>query len=481
MASLLLNESKQSIECGNQSGFCVEYEIRESPGKGLGLFAKNHIPANTMIWKFIPGGNVRIFRGEAEVLSHLSTLDDSEKYDWLSHVYVFDGCVNEILDDGKMWNHSEVPNCASGYCGDWDSTYALRDISPGEELLDDYGAYEYPDWFLRICSEHRIPQDFFTIKSTASKSNAFANESPGFHIDYEVKESGPEMGLGIFTKQFIPKGTLIWKYVRGRNVLSYKGYEEAKRRLEQLSPEEQSFWMSHVYMFDGYLNEIQDDALRWNHSEYPNTGYGTEGDWQSSYAIRDILPGEELLDDYGIYEYPEWFTRLYNEYHVPHDFISVKDSKKPGFHIDYEVRVSPGKGLGLFAKQFIPKDSLIWKISPNHNAHIYTSREEVVRHVNEMSSVEDTRQWLSRLYGGNYNAVEILDDARLWNHSDEPNCGGGLLGDTQSTYALRDIETGEELTENYGCFEWPLWLLDLLDEYGVKREYFTITSLVETR
>ena len=55
------------------------------------------------------------------------------------HVFLVDGKVNEILDDGCMWNHSEDPNTYSGFQGDWDSSYARRDIQIGEELLDDYG------------------------------------------------------------------------------------------------------------------------------------------------------------------------------------------------------------------------------------------------------------------------------------------------------------------------------------------------------
>jgi hypothetical protein len=40
--------------------------------------------------------------------------------------------LNEITDDGKYWNHSEEPNTVSGVNGDWDSTFAKRDILAGE-------------------------------------------------------------------------------------------------------------------------------------------------------------------------------------------------------------------------------------------------------------------------------------------------------------------------------------------------------------
>ena len=65
---------------------------------------------NALIWKFSPGNNIKIYIDENEVRTHLETLSPEDKYFWLSHVYFCGGAVNEILDDGKLWNHSETPN-----------------------------------------------------------------------------------------------------------------------------------------------------------------------------------------------------------------------------------------------------------------------------------------------------------------------------------------------------------------------------------
>ena len=91
--------------------------------------------------------------------------------------------------------------------------------------------------------------------------------APGFQIDFEVKLSkiSPEVGLGIFTKQFIPNGSLIWKYCRGSNVVSYSNKDEVKCKLKKLSLQECEFFMSHVYLFDGAMNEILDSGKYWNH------------------------------------------------------------------------------------------------------------------------------------------------------------------------------------------------------------------------
>ena len=103
-----------------------------------------------------------------------------------------------------------------------------------------------------------------------SSSNFFDELSPGFQIDFEVKLSNisPEIGLGIFTKQFIPNGSLIWKYSRGSNVISYANEQEVKSKLEKLNQHECEFFMSHVYLFDGFMNEILDSGKYWNHVRF---------------------------------------------------------------------------------------------------------------------------------------------------------------------------------------------------------------------
>lgn len=47
---------------------------------------------------------------------------------------------------------------------------------------------------------------------------------------------------------------------------------------------------------------------------------------------------KELLDDYGMYNYPAWFISLAEKYEVPQDFFTKKDSTRPGFHVKYELR-----------------------------------------------------------------------------------------------------------------------------------------------
>ena len=89
----------------------------------------------------------------------------------------------------------------------------------------------------------------------------------GFQIEYEVKPSNicPDIGMGIFARNFIPCGSLIWKYCRDANVLSYSNKDDVKCKLDKLEQKDREFFMSHVYLFDGVMNEILDDGKYWNH------------------------------------------------------------------------------------------------------------------------------------------------------------------------------------------------------------------------
>ena len=63
--------------------------------------------------------------------------------------------------------------------------------------------------------------------------------------------------------------------------------------------------------------------------------------------------------------------------------------------------------------------------------------------------------------------LEILDDAKIWNHAPEPNTGEHpTAGDGVSSYALRDIASGEELTDDYGLHDELAWFEALCNEYG---------------
>lgn len=306
-----LEKEEKCLAGQNGDGFNVQYEVKECD-YGLGLFAKQFIPRGSLIWKWRPGVNVNAYSNIQEIQERLSAMNKEEQDFFMGHVYLFDSYMNEILDDGCYWNHSETPNTgvapfselqSAENCTDqidWCSTYAIRDIQPGEQLLEDYGMWEYPQYFLDLAKEYSVPQDFI-IKKDFMK--------PGFHIDYEVKQS--KNGVGIFSNQFIPKHTLIWKYVEGFNTRLFKTEQECLDHLLSLGSSEKEYeWMSHLYCCDGYVYEILDDGKILNNSGTPNMCSGYNGDNESLYAKQDIEVGEELLNNHELRQKPDFFIRL---------------------------------------------------------------------------------------------------------------------------------------------------------------------------
>ncbi|MEK6817633.1 MAG: SET domain-containing protein [Nanoarchaeota archaeon] len=98
-------------------------------------------------------------------------------------------------------------------------------------------------------------------------------------------------GIGLFADEFIPKGTLIWKFVSGFD------FALKKENLNKL-PEVAKSWVLHY----GYYNEGEgghvicvDNGRFMNHSENSNT---TDTNIIGTIAIRDIKKGEEITCNY---------------------------------------------------------------------------------------------------------------------------------------------------------------------------------------
>ena len=140
-----------------QARMQVPYELRASSIAGVGLFATAPIARGTLLWKY--GPESVIVHNEESLRARLADLSKPGQVELCEHVYCWEGKVIEILDDAKMWNHARAgqntgnhPDEAQGE-GDGESSYALRDIEAGEELLDDYSTYDALPWFEAVCAE----------------------------------------------------------------------------------------------------------------------------------------------------------------------------------------------------------------------------------------------------------------------------------------------------------------------------------------
>ncbi len=111
-------------------------------------------------------------------------------------------------------------------------------------------------------------------------------------------------------------------------------------------------------------------------------------------------------------------------------------------HPDTEVRlVSPEIGHGVFATKSIPKGTLVWVQDPF----------DQVFALNQVRSYPPPYQEILERYcfrdrDGNW--IFCWDNTRYMNHSFQSNC---LTTPYGCEIAVRDIDAGEELTNDYGC------------------------------
>ena len=107
-------------------------------------------------------------------------------------------------------------------------------------------------------------------------------------VQIEVRESGVH-GRGVYTEQFIAKGTRIIEYT-GERV----SWEAAPDDVD--NPHTFNFGLENGTVINP---EVGGNDARWiNHSCDPNCETVEEDDRIFIDAIRDIQPGEELLYDY---------------------------------------------------------------------------------------------------------------------------------------------------------------------------------------
>jgi hypothetical protein len=156
----------------------VAYEVRDATF-GKGLFTPEHIPIGTCIWDRSAANLKIVLASDAE--KYVAKLDRGTLRTLLEYAYF--GADGELIDltddDGRYFNHSNSRSQTNVALGsvlleaaeangtpppdgiDPGSTYALRDIAAGEELLDDYNTYnDEPQWYLDLLSEHGVDTSY---------------------------------------------------------------------------------------------------------------------------------------------------------------------------------------------------------------------------------------------------------------------------------------------------------------------------------
>ncbi len=130
--------------------------------------------------------------------------------------------------------------------------------------------------------------------------------SPMIHPHTRLHYINDEIGYGVFATEFIPKGTITY-------VKDALEPEVSPEEFSQHTPE-----MQEVIEKYSYIDERGLRIISWDFGKYVNhcchcntmsTGYGFE------IAIRDINPGEEITDEYGMFniERPMQLTCKFND------------------------------------------------------------------------------------------------------------------------------------------------------------------------
>jgi SET domain-containing protein len=112
--------------------FKTEVKVATNPKMGLGLFATEFIPKDSIVWKFEEGVDIKISIDKVKQMPNAQQ-EYFNKYAWIEDNYYYSSC-----DLSNFLNHSYTPNLDNTK----DVTIALKNIEPGEELFTNYAEFD---------------------------------------------------------------------------------------------------------------------------------------------------------------------------------------------------------------------------------------------------------------------------------------------------------------------------------------------------
>jgi len=116
-----------------------------------------------------------------------------------------------------------------------------------------------------------------------------------------------------------------------------------------------------------------------------------------------------------------------------------------------KTRVQPSAihGLGLFAVEFVPAGTPIWRFEPGFDREFKASRFSALP---EHAQIH--LRWYAYRDASTGDWIYSGDHACFMNHASKPNTGAlPLAQPAVTTVALRDIQSGEELTCDCFAFD----------------------------
>jgi hypothetical protein len=101
----------------------------------------------------------------------------------------------------------------------------------------------------------------------------------------------------------------------------------------------------------------------------------------------------------------------------------------------------PGAGMGLFCAEPVKAGTLVWQFMPGLDYEVHELPENEIARAFVLKygymPLEGPRRW-----------VMCVDDARFFNHADDPTC----IETDNGTAARFDLPSGTELTTDYREF-----------------------------
>ena len=138
------------------------------------------------------------------------------------------------------------------------------------------------------------------------------------HPGTELRFISDLIGYGVFATQLIPKGTIVW-------ALDSLDQRFSADQVAQCDPILRERMLKYCYR-----DEMGQYILCWDSARYVNHSFNSSciaTPYKFELAARDILPGEELTDDYGYFNLDRPFYCLpeagtYRRVIFPEDFLT---------------------------------------------------------------------------------------------------------------------------------------------------------------
>jgi len=291
---------------------------------GLGVFAKELIPAGTPIWRAGPSNTVLIPRPVYYHLTHSEvdlSLPSRRLYESIASYTLYYKSADAlmlILDNGRFVNHdAEEPT--SQFIES--ASIALKDILPGEEITENYDLYDQYPWPEPWdpspgCIHPELVEEYL-------KTHPLNPCHPTHIQDLEcyVGDAGPR-GLGLFLGVNGLEGDVIWE-INAETCLMLSEEQWRSFCASNYYESEASQWFYDSCMqFGFYVSSLDRIVVNMDNSRFVNhslentiNGFGTKN------ILRyDSAAGTELLDDYSKYDRCPWAVFAWNEVLDPSSF-----------------------------------------------------------------------------------------------------------------------------------------------------------------